>query len=156
MPNIAALLKEEITRLSKKEVRRQLAGMKKASVQYRHHIAALRRQIGNLLRQVSVLQTRLLSRGSEAPAATQMTQTRFVPKGLRSHRARLGLSADDYGRLVGVSAQTIYSWERETSTPRSPQRALLAVVRGLGKREARSRLESITSGGKKKTRRAGS
>ena len=58
MPNVAALLKEEITRLSRKEVRRQLAGMKKASAQYRHHIAALRRQISNLLRQVSVLQTR--------------------------------------------------------------------------------------------------
>ena len=45
MPNVAALLKEEITRLSRKEVRRQLAGMKKASAQYRRHIAALRRQI---------------------------------------------------------------------------------------------------------------
>jgi DNA-binding XRE family transcriptional regulator len=154
MPNVAALLKEEITRLSRREVRRQLAGMKKASAQYRHHIAALRRQMSHLLRQVSVLQTRSLSRGSEAPAATEVTQTRFVPRGLRSHRARLGLSADEYGRLVGLSAQTIYSWERETSTPRAAQRASLAAVRGLGKREARTRLEAATSGGKKKTRRA--
>jgi hypothetical protein len=52
MPNVAALLKEEMRRrLSRREGRRQLAGMKKASVQYRHHIAALRRQVSNLLRQ---------------------------------------------------------------------------------------------------------
>ena len=86
---------------------------------------------------------------------TEVTQTRFVPKGLRSHRARLGLSAEDYGRLAGVSAQTIYSWERETSTPRAEQRASLAAVRGLGKRETHARLEAVTSKEKKKTRRAG-
>ena len=154
MPNVAALLKEEITRLSRKEVRRQLVGMKKASAQYRQHIAALRRQIRDLLRQVSGLQTRVLNRGSEASTATEVTQTRFVPKGLRPHRARLGLSADEYGRLVGVSAQTIYSWERESSTPRAAQRASLAAVRGLGKREAHARLEEVTSAGRKKTRTA--
>jgi uncharacterized repeat protein (TIGR01451 family) len=90
-----------------------------------------------------------------APTMTDVTQTRFVPKGLRSHRARLGLSADEYGRLVGVSAQTIYSWEGETSTPRAAQRASLAAVRGLGKREAHARLEAVTSAGRKKTRRTG-
>ena len=153
MSNVAALLKEEITRLSRKEVRRQLAGMKKASAQYRHHIAALRRQISNLLRQLSVLQTRVSKRGPEARTATGVTQTRFVPKGLRSHRARLGLSAEDYGRLVGVSAQTIYSWERETSTPRAEQRASLAAVRGLGKREAHARLKVATSRDQKTRRR---
>jgi DNA-binding transcriptional regulator YiaG len=154
MPNVAALLKEEITRLSRKEVRRQLAGMKKASAQYRQHIAALRRQIRDLLRQVSLLQTRMLKRTSEAPTSTDVAQTRFVPKGLRSHRARLGLSAEEYGRLAGVSGQTIYSWERETSTPRAAQRASLAAVRSLGKRKARTRLEAVSSRVGKRVRRA--
>jgi len=154
MPNVAALLKEEITRLSRKEVRRQLAGVKKASAQYRHHIAALKRQISNLLRQLSVLQARVPKRGSESPTATDVTQTRFVPKGLRSHRARLGLSGAEYGRLAGVSAQTIYSWERETSTPRAAQRASLAAIRSLGKGEARTRLEAMSSRVGKRTRRS--
>jgi transcriptional regulator with XRE-family HTH domain len=75
-----------------------------------------------------------------------------VARGLRSHRDRLGLSAEQYGRLAGVSAQTIYSWERGTSTPRARQRASLAEVRGLGKREARARLEALSARGKR-TRR---
>ena len=154
MPNVGAVLKEEITRLSRKELRRQLAGMRKASVQYRRHIAALRRQIGSVERQVSVLRTRMMERTSQAATPTVATQTRFVAKGLRSHRARLGLSAEAYGRLAGVSAQTIYSWEGETSTPRAEQRASLAAIRGLGKREARARLEAATSRGEKKRRRA--
>ena len=153
MPNVAALLKEEITRLSRKEVRRQLAGTKKASAQYRHHIAALKRQIGSLEREVSVLRRRVLERTSQSATAPDATKARFVAKGLRSHRARLGLSAAEYGRLAGVSAQTIYSWERETSTPRAAQRASLAAIRSLGKGEARTRLEAMSSRVGKRTRR---
>jgi DNA-binding transcriptional regulator YiaG len=153
MPNVGAILKEEITRLSRKELRRQLAGMKKASAQYRRHIAALRRHIGSVERQVSVLRTRVMERTSQPATPTAAGQTRFVAKGLRSHRARLGLSAQAYGRLSGVSAQTIYSWERETSTPRAGQRASLAAVRRLGKREAQTKLEAVTSRGGKRTRR---
>ena len=74
-------------------------------------------------------------------------------EGLRVHRPRLGLSADKYGRLVGVNAQTIYSWERRKSTPHAKQRASLAAVRGLGKREARARLEPITARGGKRGRK---
>lgn len=155
MPNLAAVFKEEITRLSRREVRRQLGGMKKVSAQYRRHIAALRRQIGSLERQLAVLRKRALEGTSDPATATGTAATRFVAKGLLSHRARLGLSAEEYGRLVGVSAQTIYSWERKRSTPRPKQRNSLAAVRNLGKREARGRLEVVGSRGGKRTRRTG-
>jgi len=102
MPNLAALLKEAITRLSRREVRRQLGAMKKASAQYRRHIAAMRRQIGSLERQLAVLRKRALEGTSDPATATDETETRFVAKGLHSHRARLGFSAKDYGRLAGV------------------------------------------------------
>jgi DNA-binding transcriptional regulator YiaG len=154
MPNVGAILKEEITRLSRKELRRQLGGMKKASAQARRHIAALRRQIGGLEQQLSVLRKRVIERKAGSVTATDTSERRFVAKGLRAHRARLDLSAEEYGRLVGVSAQTIYSWERKRSVPRVTQRASLAAVRGLGKREARSRLEAVRSrGGKRRGRR---
>ena len=45
MPNIASVLKDEILRLARKEVRRELEGLKKASAQYRSDIAALKRQV---------------------------------------------------------------------------------------------------------------
>jgi DNA-binding transcriptional regulator YiaG len=58
-------------------------------------------------------------------------------------RARLGLSAKDFGRLVGVAGLTIYSWESGKSRPRQKQLAGLAAVRHLGKREAGKRLEML-------------
>ena len=143
MPNVGAVLKEEITRLSRRELRRQLRTLKSVSAKARGHIAALRKQIIGLRREVSDLRKRAFARSAEAATSTDATNTRFVAKGLRSHRARLGLSAEAYGRLVGVSAQTIYNWESKASTPRAAQHASLAAVRGLGKREALAKLETV-------------
>lgn len=68
---------------------------------------------------------------------------RFSAKGLRSHRKRLGISAADYGRLIGVTGQTIYKWERGSARPRKRQLAGLAELRDAGKREANARLEQL-------------
>ncbi len=54
-----------------------------------------------------------------------------------------GLSAADYADLVGVSAQTVYSWEQGKSKPRDTQLAALVAVRDLGKRDAWKRLELL-------------
>ena len=65
MPNIAALLKDEISRLSRKEIRRQMGPMRKASAAHRRHIAALKREIARLEKSVAALGKR-----ASAPAAT--------------------------------------------------------------------------------------
>jgi DNA-binding XRE family transcriptional regulator len=150
MPNIGAMLKQEITRLARREVRVQVQATKKASTQYRRHIAALRRQVTALERQLAILRRR---GSAAAPPATGDTpqKIRFVAKGLKSQRARLGLSAADFGRLVGVSAQSIYNWEQGHATPRAGQLAILAARRGIGKREALKLLEQSVE---KKKRRA--
>jgi len=69
---------------------------------------------------------------------------------LRSQRQRLGLSAANYGKLIGVTGQTIYSWEQETSRPRKHQFASIAALRHIGKREAQARLEQLQAGARKK------
>ena len=52
MPNIAAVLKEEIARVARKELRGDTARFKKASAQYRSDIAALKRRITELEKQL--------------------------------------------------------------------------------------------------------
>jgi hypothetical protein len=42
--------------------------------------------------------------------------------------------------LVGVSGLTIYSWEHGKSRPRKAQLAGLVAARGIGKREAMTKL----------------
>ena len=140
MPNIAAVLKEEIVRLARKEVRRQTDALKKASAQYRKDIAAMKRRLSDLQRKVSPLEKQVLKNVPSQVPEVDVERVRFTAKGLRSQRKRLGLSAADYGKLIGVTGQTIYSWEHETSRPRPPQVARLAAIRHLGKREAQTRL----------------
>jgi DNA-binding XRE family transcriptional regulator len=152
MPNIASVLKEEIVRLARKEARSETNALKKASAQYRRDIAALKRQIADLQRKVAPLEKQVLRNAPAQPAEVDAQHVRFTAKGLRSQRKRLGLSAENYGKLIGVTGQTIYSWERETSRPRKSQVAKIASLRHLGKRDALARLEQLKGGGKKKVK----
>src|SRR5436309_14558804 len=89
VPNIGALLKQEIVRLARKESRAEVQATKKASAQHRRHIAALRRQVATLERQVALLRRSALDRPPTAAAG--LKPLRFVAKGLKSQRSRLGL-----------------------------------------------------------------
>lgn len=68
-------------------------------------------------------------------------QTRFVAKGLKSLRTRLGLSAAELASLLGVTGQSVYNWEQKKSTPRAAQLSQLAQLRSLGKKAVRAQLE---------------
>ena len=141
MPNIATVLREEIRRLARKEIREQMEPLAKRGADQRRAIAELKRQVTSLERQVRFLEGRERGR-LEAPKApnTDSERVRFSPKWVKADRKRLGLSARDYARLVGVSTLTIYNWEHGKTKPRAQQLSQWAKVRGLGKREAWKKL----------------
>ena len=141
MPNLAGILKEEIRRLARKEVRTELAAAKKSVAQHRKDIATLKRQAREQARKMVSLEKALAKTGSAAASTGSETTVRFSPKWLRAHRRKLELSAADYAELVGVSGLTIYNWEHGRTKPGAKQLAKWALVRGLGKREAWKRLE---------------
>ena len=143
MPNIGTVLKDEISRLSRREIRKQVQPVRKASAAFRGEIATLKRQMQELQRQARAFARQRARAVEEASSVTASKPLRFVAKGLRSLRARLGLSAPELARLVGVSDQTVYNWELKKTAPRKQQLATLATIRALGKREARGRLEAI-------------
>jgi len=136
MPNIASVLKEEIARLARKEVRGEAEALKKASAHYRASIAELKREVASLQRTVKQL---VKAAGKEQAAGAEKSsehQIRFSAQRLAAHRAKLGLSAEAYGALIGVTGQSIYKWEAGKARPRASQLDAIASVRKLGKREA--------------------
>ena len=143
MPDVAAVLKDEITRLARKEVKQQIGPIKRTVTEQRRTIAGLNRQVAALARNQASLQLQEKRRLDEAPDASVSESVRFSPKWVKADRKRLGLSARDYGRLVGVSTQTIYGWESGKSRPRATALAGWAKMRGIGKREASGRLELL-------------
>ena len=143
MANITVVLREEISRLARKEIKNQTEALRKTSAEHRKKIAEMRRQVSELQRKVTFLEKQVLKNIKTEVGEDDTGNFRFSAKGLRSNRKRLGLSATDYGKLVGVTGQTVYMWERETTSPREQQVESLASLRRMGKKEARARLEGL-------------
>jgi len=143
MVNLASLLNENIRRLARREIRGQTQKTRRLTAQHRRDLAALKRQVAALARTVAFLEKQEQRRVASPPAPQEVKGVRFSARSVKAQRARLGLSAKDFGRLVGVAGLTIYSWESRKTRPRVKQLAGLAAVRRLGKREARQRLEMI-------------
>lgn len=143
MANLASVLKDEIKRLARREITASTGARNKQIAQQRRDIAELKRQLADMKRRVNFLEIQEKKRVTAGPAPEKGQNARFSAKWLIKHREKLGLSAADYGALVGVTGQTIYSWEQGKSKPRESQLAGIADVRGLGKREAQRRLEML-------------
>jgi DNA-binding transcriptional regulator YiaG len=145
MPNIGSVLREEISRLSRREVRKLTTATKTATTIHRRHIAALHRRVRQLERDLAALKKKGAPSAQASAAAAKSAPLRFVAKGLRSHRRRLGLSANEFGKLIGVSANSVYAWEGGSTAPRKEQVAKIAALRAVGKREAAQKLAGLRS-----------
>jgi DNA-binding transcriptional regulator YiaG len=113
------------------------------TTQHRRDLAVLKRQVAVLARTMAFLEKQERCRVASPPASQEAKGVRFSARSVKAQRARLGLSAKDFGRLVGVARLTIYSWESGKSRPRKKHPAPLATVRQIGKREAKKRLEML-------------
>jgi DNA-binding transcriptional regulator YiaG len=144
MPNIASILKSEISRVARKEVRGEIQGLKKASTTHRAEIAALKRRIQTLEQELRRVGKASAKAAPAATAGEASSQTlRFSAKGLASQRQRLGLSAHDCGLLVGASGKSVSRWEAGDARPRVKHLPGIAALRTMGKKEAAARLASL-------------
>ncbi len=142
--NLAGILKDAMRRLARKEIRAETGKTKQAVAQYRRDIARLKREIQSQRKELAFLKSQEHRRLGQRPTVEgPQEKVRFSARSVRAQRKRLKLSAADYGKLVGVSGLTIYSWEHGNRRPRRAQLASLAAVRGIGKREALAKLEVL-------------
>lgn len=141
MPNVIPVLNDHIRRLARREVRAQTVRTKKATSKYRRDIAALKRLVRALGSRIKFLEKRAAKGPAAGAEPGPQERIRFRADGLRTHRKKLGISAKDYGSLIGVSGLTVYNWEAGKSRPRRKQLTALVGIRGLGKREAEKRLK---------------
>lgn len=141
MPNIGAVLKSEISRVARKELRSETQQLKKSVAQYRSQIAQLKRRM-QALEQLVRRQSRSAGRAAAAaePDEDDGPSLRFSAKGLAAQRKRLGLSAASVAKILGVSALSVYKWESGKTRPRARQIEAIATLRKMGKKEAMARL----------------
>jgi len=138
--DITKTVRAEILRLAKKEAKAEVARARESASQYRKQIAELKRLLAQREREIKHLR----KRGQAGqPEDTALTGVRFSRKSILSQRRRLGLSAEQYGKLVGVTALAVYNWENGKSRPRRAKLAALVAIRGISKREAMERLAKL-------------
>ncbi len=140
MQNLVHALRNEITRLAKKETKGQTTALRAASARYRREIAELKRVTKDLEKRLVHMEKEERKRAKQPSSPELAEGTRFSPTGLKSHRAKLGLSVADYALLAGVGRQIMYKYESGQTKPRKDQIAKFVAVRDLGQREARRRL----------------
>lgn len=138
MSNVMKELKAEISRLAKKEAKREVAPVKKANATYRGLIASLRKQVAGLQKEVASLK-KVMPKAEKALTATE-PEGRFwiTGKGVKAMRRKTGLTQAKFGKLVGVSVPTVVNWEKATGKVEIRRKETMARLQGLkgkGKRE---------------------
>ena len=145
MPNVAGVLRQEIARVARKEIRTALAGLHSSASKLRKTAAALKTRIAALERDLKRAQAGAAAADRpEAPSADSASpDVRITAKGVRALRRKLRLSQTEFAALVNVSDQTIYNWEKQSGALklRHKTRASLVEARKLGARDARHALE---------------
>ena len=148
MSTIVSLLKSELMRIARKEIRAEMTALKKADASQRVELVALRKRVRELEHE---RQTRASAgTGARAPAdrgtsighAVERSAHRFSGKGLAAHRQRLNLSRDELAYLLGTSPQSIYNWESGKARPRAHYMPAIIALRTLGAKQAASVLAS--------------
>ncbi len=143
MPNVATVLKSEMARVARKEVRGETVPLKKAVSAYRSEIAALKRRAETLEQALRRLTKVHMAAPVNAVADEEPGKLRFSAKSLASQRRRLGLSSVQCGLLLGASDQSVHNWEQGKTRPLARHLPAIAALRGMSKKEATARLESL-------------
>lgn len=146
MPNIASVLKAEVARLARKELKGATEALRKTVAAQRSELAALKRRVSELERGHRQMTKVAMAQGPRASTESvegDESKLRFRAAGMAANRKRLGLSAEDFGRLVGATGQSVYAWEAGRSKPRAQALFAISELRGIGKREAAKRLAAL-------------
>ncbi len=139
MAKLESILKSEIQRLAKREVRA-------VSIPLKREVRSLRLTLSKLSKTVSALERFAKEAAKEAKPKLQaspeeVAASRLTGPRIRSLRKRIGLSQRELGTLIGASLNAVALWESGKFRPRGEKKTALVALKKLGKREARRLLE---------------
>ena len=142
MPNVAKVLKEEISRLSRKEARSVTASLAKSNATLRSTVAALRKEVSGLKAEQKRLSLALSKLARNMGVEPAKEEFRMTSRGVRALRRKLRLSQVRFAALLAVSPQAVFLWESKGGHLqfREESEAALRAVQNINASEARERL----------------
>ena len=151
MAKLESIIKSEIQRLAKHEVRTVFRPLRK-------EVWGMKLKLSDLLKGFTVL-NRLAKDISKAKSPEpklaasleEVKASRFTPERIRHLREKLGMSQRELGVLVGATIGAVASWEKGKFKPQGEKKAALVALRKVRKRDVRKMLNE-KAGEKGKTK----
>jgi DNA-binding transcriptional regulator YiaG len=147
MANLAIVLKDEIRRLARKEIKLVLKSVNKPRAAARRAIAGLKRRVASLEKANRKARSQLDRMPEPQASAGADAKVRITAKGMRGLRRKLRLSQLEFGKLLGVTGNNVYQWERKNGPLRVREATKTAILRAraMGARDARDFLEELAA-----------
>ena len=164
MGKVEGIIKSEIVRLAKKEMRKISVPLGRDVRSLKSTVSQLRRTVLGLQR-ITTSQQKELEKGKmvlEAPPE-EVKESRFSPRLIRSLRKHLGITQKELAILTGVTVGAAHLWESGQFKPSMKKKAVMVALRKLGRREVKKLLEGkgtqkpvkkISSRRRKRTKKA--
>ena len=141
MAKIESIIKSEIVRLAKHEVRTVFRPLRK-------EVWGIKLKLSNLIKDFSVLD-RLAKDATKGKSAEpnleaspeEVKASRLTPVRIVGLRKKMGISQRDLGVLVGASIGAVASWEKGKFKPQGEKKAALVALRRIRKRDVRKMLK---------------
>ena len=137
MPTLATLLKEEISKIVRKEVQDQVRELKKTVARLEKMPPPAKAKAKAPAKPAVA---KPAAKVSKASTGDKRKQLRISPNTIKKHRKRLKLSQADLGKLLNVSTNTVLRWEAGSSKPRSKHLPRLDQLRTISKRDLKKQL----------------
>ncbi len=142
MAKFESIIKSEIVRLAKREVRKIAVPLKREFRLMRGTLSQLRKAVLSLQRITSAQQKEIEKRRVPLEAEPEEVKAaRFSPRLIRSLRRRLRITQKELALLTGVTVGAVHQWESGQFKPAPQKRAIMVGLRRLGRREVRKLLE---------------
>lgn len=154
MPNVMGVLRSEIRRLARKEMKEAVRELKRQVAAIRRRLASTKKRMTDVERTARKAVTVRGAVAARKESSANETQIRFSPKWVKVHRAKLGMSRRVYSKLIGVSPQTILLWESGKARPRRSALATWRSIRGKGIRELKAAVGGETRGRRRRRAKA--
>ncbi len=155
MAKIESVIKAEIVRLAKREMRTAFLPMKREVRQMSTKLSGLSKAISSLNRLTKEVGLEEKAKPKLEATPEEVKTSRITPARIRSLRKKLGISLREMGLLTGVGLGAVLAWEKGKFAPRGDKKTALVALRKLGKRQVKELLqEKVASASPQPKRKA--
>ena len=142
MGKLEGMIKSEIVRLAKREMRKTSVPLGKDVRSLKGTVSQLRRTVLALERFAAQRQKELAKGKVLLEAAPEEVEiSRFSPRLIRSLRKHLGITQKELAILTGVTVGAVHQWESGMFKPGEKKKGMLVALRKLGRRDVRKLIE---------------